>query len=98
MASARAREPKRGFGAEPSTGSLVGLKREWAKLKAFCPFSHRKAKRYDLNENSPPCLRQTASRSDRLLRAATIRPKFWSVGEEGEGGARFAHSWIRHWV
>ena len=49
------------WGGAPSgvQGLCQGVR---AKLKAFCPFSYKKGPKVkDLNENSSPCLRQTAS-------------------------------------
>jgi len=78
MASARNASLNGGPGAELPAGfrgaePLMGVRgKAFLKLNAFCPFSCKKKwpKGKDLNENLPTCLRQ------RLLRAATISPKF----------------------
>ena len=69
MASARSAVLNRGLGRAPS--GVHGQNPWWwsegrspLKLKAFCPFSYKKCPKVkDLNENLPPCLRQTAFRS-----------------------------------
>jgi len=63
------REPKRGSGGGAHSG-VQGQSHWWGvrglplkqKLKAFCPLSYKKWPKFkDLNENLPPCLKQTAS-------------------------------------
>ena len=69
MASAQSASLIRGSGAEPPAGSRGKAPgggssgRNLLKLKAFCQFSYKKwIKVKNLNENLPPCLRQTVSR------------------------------------
>jgi len=57
------REPKRGLGAEPPAGSrgrALGGGQGAKPPEAFCHFSYQKWPKIKyLNENLPPCLRQT---------------------------------------
>ena len=74
--------------ANARSASLNGGQSPWWEAKppeneSFCTFLYKKwPKVKDLGKNLPPC----------LSRAAMTSPKLWSWG----GGARSAHSWIRH--
>jgi len=60
----REREPKGESGAGPCGGSGGEAPLKLKKAESFCPFSYKKGpKAKDLNENLPPCLRHTVSRS-----------------------------------
>ena len=77
------REPKRGSGCGGPSGVQGQSRRSPPEAESFCTFLYKKwPKVKDLGKNLPPC----------LSRAAMTSPKLWSWG----GGARSAHSWIRH--